>query len=45
MDNLEWLRECREMEMKIDNEVLPMGKFEGIQNDYVGRKSGWQWTE
>lgn len=45
LDNLEWLRECREMEMKIDNEVLPMGKFEGIQNAYVGRKSGWQWTE
>lgn len=33
------------MKMKIDNEVLPMGKFEGIQNDYIGRKAGWQWTE
>lgn len=37
LDYLEWLRCCKNMEMKIENETLPMGEYEGIQNDYIAR--------
>ncbi len=45
LDYLEWLRVSKNMEMKIDDQTLPMGKYEGIQNDYIGRRQDWEWYE
>ena len=45
LDYLEWLRECRNLEIKIDDTALSMGEFEGIPNDYIGRRQGWQWSK
>lgn len=45
LDLLEWYACCRNMKITIDGETLPTGKFEGIQNDFIGRCNGWQWNK
>lgn len=43
LDLLEWYACCRDMKIIIDGETLPTDKFEGIQNDFIGRCDGWEW--
>ena len=46
LEQLEWLRCRKDMVVTVENEVLPMGKYEGIPCDYVGRRSGdWEWND
>lgn len=45
LEQLEWLRECKDMIITVQGEVLPIDKFEGIPCDYIGRRSNWEWTE
>ncbi|MDE5557244.1 MAG: hypothetical protein K2J32_06055 [Ruminococcus sp.] len=45
LDLLEWYACCRNMKITIDDETLPTDKFEGIQNDFIGRCDGWEWTK
>lgn len=42
---LEWLRECRGMKIFMEGEELPLGQFEGIPCDYIGRCGDWEWPE
>ena len=42
---MEWLRECREMKISMEGEELPIGQFEGIPCDYIGRCGDWEWPE
>lgn len=42
---LEWYACCRDMKITIDGELLPTDKFEGMQNDFIGRCTGWEWTK
>ncbi len=41
LDLLEWYTCCRDMKISVDGEILPTGKFEGMQNDFIGRRGGW----
>lgn len=45
LEQLEWLRECKGMVITVEGEVLPAGKYEGIPNDYIGRRDDWEWPE
>ena len=45
LEQLEWLRECKDMVITVEGEVLPAGKYEGIPNDYIGRRDDWEWPE
>lgn len=45
LDLLEWYACCKDMKISIEGEVLPTDKFEGIQNDFIGRREGWEWPE
>ena len=46
LEQLEWLRCCKDMVITIEGENLPLGKYEGIPCDYIGRRSGeWEWPE
>lgn len=45
LEQLEWLRECKNLVLTAEGEVLPAGRFEGMPCDYIGRKNGWQWPE
>lgn len=46
LEQLEWLRECKDMVIAADGEALPIGKYEGIPNDFIGRQSGdWEWPK
>lgn len=45
LEELEWNRVCKNMVITIEGEELPMGKFEGIGGDYIGRCDGWEWPE
>ena len=46
LEQLEWLRCCKDMVITIEGENLPLGKYEGIPCDYIGRRSGeWKWPE
>lgn len=42
---MEWLRECKDMVITVEGEVLPAGKYEGIPFDYIGRRENWEWPE
>lgn len=42
---LEWYICCRDMKITIDGELLPTDRFEGMQNDFIGRCDGWQWNK
>ena len=45
LDKLEWLACCRDMVITIEGETLPLGQYEGIANDYIGRRSDWEWPD
>ncbi len=45
LEQLEWLRCCKDMVITVEGEVLPMGKYEGIACDYIGRRADWVWPE
>lgn len=45
LDLLEWYACCKDMKISIEGEVLPTDKFEGIQNDFIGRRDDWEWPE
>ena len=42
---LEWYACCRDMKITIDGETLPTDKFEGMQNDFIGRCDSWEWSD
>ena len=43
---LEWYADCKDMTISIDGEQLPLQKYEGMGNDFIGRRSGdWDWSE
>lgn len=42
---LEWYACCHDMKINIDGELLPTGKFEGMQNDFIGRCTDWEWSD
>lgn len=33
------------MDITINGEKLPLDKYEGIPNDYIGRRADWEWLE
>lgn len=45
LEELEWHRVCKDMVITMEGEELPVGKFEGIPCDYIGRCDGWEWPE
>ena len=46
LEQLEWLRCCKDMVITVEGENLPLGKYEGISCDYIGRRSGkWEWPD
>lgn len=45
LDLLEWYSSCKDMKISIGGEILPTSEFEGMQNDFIGRRDGWEWTE
>ena len=45
LEKQEWLRCCKNMELTVEGEKLPLDKYEGIPNDYIGRRSDWEWPE
>lgn len=45
LEQLEWLRTCKEMVIIVEGEILPTGMYEGIPFDYIGRRQGWEWPE
>ncbi|MDE6678954.1 MAG: hypothetical protein K2K02_07920 [Ruminococcus sp.] len=45
LDLLEWYACCRNMKITIDGENVPTDKFEGMQNDFIGRRDGWEFPE
>lgn len=45
LDLLEWYASCKDMKISIEGETLPTSEFEGMQNDFIGRRDGWEWTE
>ena len=45
LEQLEWLRCCKNMVITVEGETLPLGKYEGIPNDYIGRRYGWEWSD
>ncbi len=42
---LEWYIDCKNMKIFVDGEELPVTKFEGLGNDFIGRREGWEWQE
>lgn len=42
---LEWYIDCKEMEITVEGEKLPTTKFEGLGNDFIGRRDGWEWPD
>lgn len=43
---IEWYVDCRDMTITVEGEQLPTQKFEGIGNDFIGRRDGdWDWPE
>lgn len=45
LDLLEWYACCRDMKITIDGVNVPTDKFEGMQNDFIGRRDGWKFPE
>lgn len=41
---LEWYIDCRDMIITVDGEKLPTTEFEGLGNDFIGRREGWKWN-
>ena len=45
LEQLEWLRVCKNMVITVEGEILPTGEYEGIPCDYIGRREDWEWPE
>lgn len=45
LEKLEWLRCSKNMIITVEGETLPLDKYEGIPNDYIGRRSDWEWPD
>lgn len=45
LDLLEWYINCRDMKISVDGEILPTGKFDGMQNDFISRRGGWKFPD
>ena len=43
LDYLEWLRCVKDMNISLEGETLPAGKYEGFSSDFVGRCQDWEW--
>lgn len=43
LDHLEWLRCVKNMSISLEGEELPVGKYEGLSYDFIGRRQGWEW--
>ncbi len=42
--DLEWYIDCKDMKITVEGEDLPTTEFEGIGNDFIGRRNGWEWS-
>ena len=42
---IEWYIDCRDMKITVEGEELPATKFEGLGNDFIGRRDAWEWPE
>lgn len=42
---LVFMNAFKNMEIIVEGEKLPLDKYEGIPNDYIGRRSDWEWPE
>ena len=45
LDLLEWYINCCDMKISVDGEILPTEKFEGMPNDLIGRRDGWEFPD
>lgn len=45
LEQLEWLRCCKGMAVTVEGNALPLGEYEGLPCDYIGRRSGWGWPD
>ena len=43
--DLEWMRCCKGMTITAEGETLPIGEYEGMHCDYVGRREDWEWPD
>ena len=43
--DIEWYVDCRDMKITVEGVALPVTKYEGIGNDFIGRRDGWKWPE
>lgn len=43
--DLEWYIDCRDMKIIVEGEELPTTKFEGLGNDFIGRRDDWKWPD
>lgn len=43
--DIEYYIDCKEMKITVEGEDLPTTKFEGLGNDFIGRREGWKWTD
>lgn len=42
---LEWYADCRGMKITVEGAELPLSGFEGMGNDFIGRREGWAWPD
>ena len=42
---LEWMRCCKDMTITAEGELLPIGEYEGMHCDYIGRRADWEWPD
>ena len=42
---LEWYADCRDMKITVEGAELPLSGFEGMGNDFIGRREGWVWPD
>lgn len=42
---LDWMRCCKDMTITVEGEALPLGEYEGLHCDYVGRREDWEWPD
>ena len=43
--DIEWYIDCKDMKITVEGEELPTTRYEGLGNDYIGRREGWEWPE
>ena len=45
LHRFEWLRLCKSLVMTTEAGALPIGAYEGLPNDYIGRYYNWEWPD